>query len=125
MHGVTNPWIGDIGGRVVAGSCGGPIVDIIKVTKSDEVGPLDWMERTLTWRHYAPTGPNTLPVHPFFKNDPFVMTECPDIYFAANMSTYESKLVEGTHFLIYRPITEFSADSPYYSECVQVTKGKR
>ncbi|EFN88256.1 DNA polymerase delta small subunit [Harpegnathos saltator] len=95
MHGVTNPWIGDIGGRVVAGSCGEPIADILKVAKSDEVCPLDWMERTLTWRHYAPTGPNTLPVHPFFKNDPFVMTECPDIYFAGNMNTYDSRLVEG------------------------------
>ncbi|XP_014480531.1 PREDICTED: DNA polymerase delta subunit 2-like [Dinoponera quadriceps] len=93
MHGVTNPWIGDIGGRVVAGSCGRPIEDIMTVTKSDE--PLRWMERTLTWRHYAPTGPNTLPAHPFFKSDPFVMTECPDIYFAGNMDTHDSKLAEG------------------------------
>ncbi|XP_032673792.1 DNA polymerase delta small subunit-like [Odontomachus brunneus] len=95
MHGVTNPWIGDIGGRVVAGSCGGPIIDIVRVAKSDELRPLNWMERTLTWRHCAPTGPNTLPVYPFFKNDPFVMTECPDVYFAGNMDAYDSKLVEG------------------------------
>ncbi|XP_029171239.1 DNA polymerase delta subunit 2-like isoform X2 [Nylanderia fulva] len=93
MHGATNPWIGDIGGRVVAGSCGGPIVDIMKVAGLFELSPLEWLERTLIWRHYAPTGPDTLPIHPFFKNDPFVMKECPDIYFAGNMDKYDTKLI--------------------------------
>ncbi|XP_072748042.1 DNA polymerase delta subunit 2 isoform X2 [Anoplolepis gracilipes] len=93
LHGATNPWIGDIGGRVVAGSCGGPIVDIMKIAGLSQLSPLEWLERTLIWRHYAPTGPDTLPIYPFFKNDPFVMKECPDIYFAGNMDKYDTKLI--------------------------------
>lgn len=93
MHGATNPWIANIGGRVVAGSCGGPIVDIMKIAGLSEQSPLEWLGRTLIWRHYAPTGPDTLPIYPFFKNDPFVMNELPDIYFAGNMDEYDTKLV--------------------------------
>ncbi|XP_011866402.1 PREDICTED: DNA polymerase delta subunit 2-like [Vollenhovia emeryi] len=93
MHGATNPWIASIGGRVVAGSCGGPIVDIMKIAGLAQLSPLEWLERTLIWRHYAPTGPDTLATYPFFKNDPFVMDEWPDIYFAGNMDEYDTKLV--------------------------------
>ncbi|EFN73926.1 DNA polymerase delta subunit 2 [Camponotus floridanus] len=93
LHGATNPWIGDIGGRIVAGSCGRPIADIMKIAGLCELSSLEWLERTLIWRHYAPTGPDTLPIHPFFKNDPFVMKECPDIYFAGNMDVYDTKLI--------------------------------
>lgn len=95
MYGTTNPWIGDIGGRVVAGSSGGPIVDIMRVAGLSEKSPLEWLERTLIWRHYAPTGPDTLSIHPFLDNDPFVMKEWPDVYFAGNMDKYETKLVTG------------------------------
>lgn len=101
MYGVTNPWIGNIGGRVIAGSCGGPIVDIMKIAGLSQLSPLEWMERTLIWRHYAPTGPDTLPIHPFFKNDPFVMKECPDIYFAGNMDKYDTKLITGKGIFFY------------------------
>lgn len=93
MHGATNPWIANIGGRVVTGSCGRPIVNIMKIAGLSQLSPLEWLERTLIWRHYAPTGPDTLPIYPFFKNDPFVMNEWPDIYFAGNMDEYDTKLV--------------------------------
>ncbi|XP_050460366.1 DNA polymerase delta subunit 2-like [Cataglyphis hispanica] len=93
MYGATNPWIGNIGGRIIAGSCGGPIVDIMKIAGLSQLSPLEWLERTLIWRHYAPTGPDTLPIYPFFKNDPFVIKECPDIYFAGNMDKYDTKLI--------------------------------
>lgn len=100
MYGTTNPWIGDIGGRVVAGSSGGPIVDIMRVAGLSEKSPLEWLERTLIWRHYAPTGPDTLSIHPFLDNDPFVMKEWPDVYFAGNMDKYETKLVTGELLVI-------------------------
>ncbi|XP_011165278.1 DNA polymerase delta subunit 2 isoform X2 [Solenopsis invicta] len=93
MHGATNPWLANIGGRIVAGSCGGPIMDIMKIAGLSQLSPLEWLERTLIWRHYAPTGPDTLPIYPFFQNDPFVMNEWPDIYFAGNMDEYDTKLV--------------------------------
>lgn len=101
LHGATNPWIGDIGGRIVAGSCGRPIVDITKIAGLSELSSLEWLERTLIWRHYAPTGPDTLSIHPFFKNDPFVMKECPDIYFAGNMDGYDTKLITSKRISFY------------------------
>ncbi|EGI60857.1 PREDICTED: DNA polymerase delta subunit 2-like isoform X1 [Acromyrmex echinatior] len=93
LHGATNPWIANIGGRVVAGSCGEPIMDIMKIAGLSPLSSLEWLERTLIWRHYTPTGPDTLPIYPFFKNDPFVINEWPDIYFAGNMDEYDTKLV--------------------------------
>ncbi|XP_015593803.1 DNA polymerase delta small subunit isoform X2 [Cephus cinctus] len=95
LHGATNPWIGRIGNRIVSGSSGQPIEDIMKVVGISKVCPLIWLERTLDWRNYAPTAPDTLPAYPYFDKDPFVMQECPDIYFVSNMEKYESKLYKG------------------------------
>ncbi|KAJ8682761.1 hypothetical protein QAD02_018553 [Eretmocerus hayati] len=94
--GVTNPWIGKIGSRVVGGSSGQPILDIMKVTNTSE-SPLGWLEKTLEWQHFAPTAPDTLPEYPFDLSDPFVMSEYPNIYFAGNMEKYETKLLQGIH----------------------------
>jgi DNA polymerase delta subunit 2 len=55
------------------------------------------MEDTLIWSHIAPTTPDTLGAYPFSGEDPFVLDECPHIYFAANQPKYESKLITGTH----------------------------
>jgi DNA polymerase delta subunit 2 len=54
------------------------------------------MEDTLNWSHLAPTTPDTLGAYPFSGEDPFVLDECPHIYFAANQATYDSKLITGT-----------------------------
>ena len=87
--------MGRIGDRIVAGSSGQPIDDITKVGGLEEATPLDWLERTLIWRHFAPTAPDTLPAYPYFGTDPFVMRECPDIYFVGNMEKYDTKLYLG------------------------------
>ncbi|XP_076287173.1 DNA polymerase delta subunit 2 isoform X2 [Lasioglossum baleicum] len=92
FYGSTNPWIGSINSRIVAGSSGQPIMDITKVAGLVNVSPLTWLEYTLNWRHYAPTAPDTVPAYPYFNTDPFIMTECPDIYFAGNMDKFETKL---------------------------------
>ena len=42
------------------------------------------MERSLQWRHLAPTAPDTLPCYPFCDTDPFVLGECPHVYFVGN-----------------------------------------
>ncbi|CAL7935794.1 unnamed protein product [Xylocopa violacea] len=93
FHGVTNPWIGSIESRIVAGSSGQPIMDIMKVAGLAEVSPLTWLERTLFWQHYAPTAPDTVPAYPYSETDPFIITECPDIYFVGNMDKYNTKLL--------------------------------
>ncbi|XP_008546764.1 DNA polymerase delta subunit 2 [Microplitis demolitor] len=96
LYRATNPWIGKIGNRIVAGSSGQPIDDIIKVTNlMDDYTPLDWLEKTLNWRHFAPTAPDTLAAYPYFEADPFIMEECPDIYFVGNTNEYTTKCVIG------------------------------
>lgn len=46
--------------------------------------PVSLLEDTLSWRHMAPTAPDTLPCHPFCHSDPFVMKHTPHVYFTAN-----------------------------------------
>lgn len=74
-------------------------MDIMKVAGLSDVPPLTWLERTLDWRHYVPTAPDTVPTYPYRSTDPFVMTECPDIYFAGNMAKYDTKLITGKNSL--------------------------
>ncbi|XP_014614504.1 PREDICTED: DNA polymerase delta subunit 2-like isoform X1 [Polistes canadensis] len=93
FHCATNPWVGSIGSRIIAGSSGQPIQDIMKVDNILNNTPLEWLENTLYWRHYAPTGSNSLPSYPYFQNDPFIIKECLDIYFVGNMEKYETKVI--------------------------------
>lgn len=51
MHGATNPWVANIGDRVVAGSCGGSIVDIMKIAGLSQLTPLEWLERKIGRAH--------------------------------------------------------------------------
>ncbi|XP_012284253.1 DNA polymerase delta subunit 2 [Orussus abietinus] len=95
LHGATNPWIGRIGSRIVAGSSGQPINDIMKVANVTESSPLFWLERTLTCRHFSPTSPDTLSEYPYSGEDPLVIQECPDIYFTGNMDKYETRMYTG------------------------------
>lgn len=69
-------------------------MDIMKIAGLD-ISPLIWLERTLLWCHYAPTAPNTTPTYSSSKIDPFIITECPDIYFVGNMDKYDTKIYIG------------------------------
>ena len=55
------------------------------------------LTRSLEFQHLAPTAPDTLGCYPFSdkSEDPFVVRECPHIYFAGNQPRFESKLVTG------------------------------
>ncbi|XP_043795850.1 DNA polymerase delta subunit 2-like [Apis laboriosa] len=92
FYGVTNPWVGSINSRIIAGSSGQPIMDIMKIAGLVDISPLIWLERTLLWCHYAPTAPDTTPTYSSSKIDPFIITECPDIYFVGNMDKYDTKI---------------------------------
>jgi DNA polymerase delta subunit 2 len=94
LYGATNPWIGKIGSRIVGGSSGQPIIDIMKVSNKGH-SPLSCLEKTLEWQHFAPTAPDTLSEYPFDKLDPLIITEYPNIYFVGNMEKYETKLIQG------------------------------
>ncbi|KAF7995897.1 hypothetical protein HCN44_007004 [Aphidius gifuensis] len=47
----TNPWIGKIDDKIVAGSSGQIIRDIMKVSSLFNLSPLEWLEKTLIWRN--------------------------------------------------------------------------
>ncbi|MBA0572205.1 hypothetical protein Golob_002562 [Gossypium lobatum] len=55
------------------------IDDLTKYSEAKD--KLDFLERTLRWRHLAPTAPNTLGCYPFTDRDPFLIDSCPDVYF--------------------------------------------
>ncbi|CAM8889564.1 unnamed protein product [Rhodiola kirilowii] len=57
---------------------------------------LEFMERTLRWRHLAPTTPNTLGCYPYTDRDPFLIESCPHVYFAGNQSHYGTRMFKGS-----------------------------
>lgn len=91
----TNPWIGKIEGRIIIGTSGQSIEDIIKVTGETDISPLEWLEKSLLWRHMCPTAPDTLLACPYYEKDLFIIKKCPDIYFIGNTDKFETKLWKG------------------------------
>ncbi|KAL8905213.1 MAG: hypothetical protein Q9207_002768 [Kuettlingeria erythrocarpa] len=90
---VTNPWQGDVDGWRMMGNGGQPIDDVFKYVEGDE--RLDMLESLLRWRCGAPTAPDTLWCYPFQDRDPFVIEECPHVYFVGNQPRYETDVIEG------------------------------
>jgi hypothetical protein len=56
---------------------------------------LELLQKTLTWRHLAPTAPDTLTCYPFADDDPFVMQQCPHVMFAGNQPQFETRVMAG------------------------------
>lgn len=90
----TNPHQFDLDGVCFLGTSGQNIDDLGKYSDAKE--KLDYMERTLKWRHLAPTAPDTLGCYPFTDRDPFVIEDCPHVYFCGNQKKYASRLLEGS-----------------------------
>ncbi|KAL8730026.1 MAG: hypothetical protein Q9166_004350 [cf. Caloplaca sp. 2 TL-2023] len=90
---VTNPWEGDVDGWRLMGNGGQPIDDVFKYVEGDE--RLAMMESLLRWRCGAPTAPDTLWCYPFQDNDPFVIEECPHVYFVGNQPRYDTAVIGG------------------------------
>ncbi|KAL8798395.1 MAG: hypothetical protein Q9182_006689 [Xanthomendoza sp. 2 TL-2023] len=90
---VTNPWEGDVDGWRLMGTGGQPIDDVFKYVEGDE--RIEMMENLLRWRCGAPTAPDTLWCYPFQDNDPFVIEECPHVYFVGNQPRYDTVVIEG------------------------------
>jgi len=89
----TNPCKMSVAGRAVLGTSGQNIDDLKKCCRAGDA--LELLERTLKWGHLAPTAPDTLGCYAFKDKDPFVLEECPDVYFAANQDEFAAKVVEG------------------------------
>jgi DNA polymerase delta subunit 2 len=89
----------------------------------DGADRLKMAEDTLFWSHMAPSAPDTLcksktrqttgnrpfffstfiGCHPFQDSDPFLLKDCPHVYFIGNQPQFETRLVEGK-----KRIDEFS-----------------
>ena len=91
----TNPYCCDVDGVRVLGTAGQPLDDMQRYLPGDD--RLRTLARSLEFQHLAPTAPDTLGCYPFddAMKDPFVVHECPRVFFAGNQPRFESTLVEG------------------------------
>ncbi|XP_038064247.1 DNA polymerase delta subunit 2-like [Patiria miniata] len=93
MQSVTNPYEASVDGVRFLGSSGQNITDIFQYTDmEDGIGIL---EATLSANHIAPTAPDTLACYPYYNEDPFIMSECPHVYFAGNQTKFQSRIFKG------------------------------
>ncbi|CAL1543262.1 unnamed protein product [Lymnaea stagnalis] len=93
LHCQTNPCELTVEGIRILGSSGQPIDDILRYSEIDS--SLEALENTLVWGHLAPTAPDTLGCYPFVKDDPFIVSECPHIYFAGCQKEFSRKVYKG------------------------------
>uniref|UniRef100_A0A8D3CHY6 DNA polymerase delta subunit 2 n=1 Tax=Scophthalmus maximus TaxID=52904 RepID=A0A8D3CHY6_SCOMX len=90
---VSNPYQANVDGVRFLGTSGQNVSDIQRYSSMDS--HLEILEETLRLRHLAPTAPDTLGCYPFYQKDPFILEECPHVYFSGNAPTFESKLIKG------------------------------
>ncbi|KAA3464081.1 DNA polymerase delta small subunit-like [Gossypium australe] len=98
----TNPHCFELDSIRFLGTSGQNLDDLTKYSEAKD--KLDFLERTLRWRHLAPTAPNTLGCYPFTDRDPFLIDSCPDVYFVGNQEKYETRLLKGLEGQLVRLI---------------------
>ncbi|XP_062112210.1 DNA polymerase delta small subunit [Humulus lupulus] len=98
-----NPHCFDLDNIRFLGTSGQNIDDLEKYSEAKD--KLEFMERTLKWRHLAPTAPNTLGCYPFTDMDPFLIESCPHVYFVGNQDKYDSRLITGSEGQMVRLIS--------------------
>ncbi|XP_035234603.1 DNA polymerase delta subunit 2 [Anguilla anguilla] len=89
----SNPYQADVDGVRFLGTAGQNVGDIVKYSSMDD--HLEILEGTLRLRHMAPTAPDTLGCYPFYQKDPFILEDCPHVYFSGNAPTFQSKRITG------------------------------
>jgi len=89
---VTNPYNCRLDEALIVGTSGQNVSDLLRSTSLDS--PLEALRCTLTWGHIAPTAPDTLACYPYIDSDPFILRECPHIYFAGNCDSFATELHE-------------------------------
>lgn len=91
---VTNPYDCSVDGVRILGTSGQPVEDIKRYSDLDD--PLEILEKMLVWGHIAPTAPDTLSCYPFYEADPFMLCECPHVFFAGNQPEFKHKIYRGS-----------------------------
>ncbi|OIT04369.1 dna polymerase delta small subunit [Nicotiana attenuata] len=98
----TNPHCFELDNIRFVGTSGQNIDDLGKYSEANS--SIEFMERTLRWRHLAPTAPNTLGCYPFTDKDPFYVETCPHVYFVGNQDKFETRLIKGSEGQMVRLI---------------------
>ncbi|CAN8318372.1 unnamed protein product [Cochlearia groenlandica] len=98
----TNPHSFDVDNVRFLGTSGQNIDDLEKYSEAES--KIDFVERTLRWRHLAPTAPNTLGCYPFTDRDPFLIETCPHVYFVGNQDKFDNRLLKGSEGQLVRLI---------------------
>lgn len=93
FRGVPNPYACEIAGRSILGSSGQNVLDVSRYSRIAD--PLEALKCLLVWSHIAPTAPDTLPCYPYYEQDPFIINECPNVFFAGNTAEFQTELWEG------------------------------
>jgi len=57
---------------------------------------IECLELTLKARNIAPTACDTLQCFPYRNNDPFIIQQCPHVYFAGNCPDLMLKTIQGS-----------------------------
>ncbi|XP_050077714.1 DNA polymerase delta subunit 2 [Anopheles maculipalpis] len=95
FKGVTNPYAFELADRYVIGTSGQNVLDVMRYSKIEN--PLEALRATLCWSHIVPTAPDTLPCYPYYQHDPFIIGECPHVYFAGNVGEFGTELWTGAN----------------------------
>lgn len=62
---------------------------------SEITDPLDALESCLQWNHIAPTAPDTLGCFPYYDKDPFILDDCPHVFFVGNETEFGTRVATG------------------------------
>ncbi|XP_052896752.1 DNA polymerase delta subunit 2 isoform X2 [Anopheles moucheti] len=95
FKGVSNPYAFELADRYVIGTSGQNVLDVMRYSKID--CPLEALKATLRWSHIVPTAPDTLPCYPYYQKDPFIIDECPHVYFAGNVGKFMTEMWTGAN----------------------------
>ncbi|XP_062167164.1 DNA polymerase delta small subunit [Alnus glutinosa] len=98
----TNPHCFELDNIRFLGTSGQNVDDLEKYSEAKD--KIAFMERTLRWRHLAPTAPNTLGCYPFTDRDPFFIESCPHVYFVGNQDKFKTDLIKGSEGQLVRLI---------------------
>ncbi|KAI9022941.1 DNA polymerase alpha/epsilon subunit B-domain-containing protein [Phycomyces nitens] len=90
---VTNPYCCDIDGINFLGTSGQNVDDIYRYSNGEN--RLKLAELTMFWQHIAPTAPDTLWCYPLEGQDPFLVKQCPNVYFIGNQPEFETSEIQG------------------------------
>lgn len=91
---VTNPYEACVAGVRLLGTSGENVNNIMKYSGYES--RMDIIQLTMECGHISPTCPDTLSCYPYDKKEPFILEECPHVYFVGNQPGFATRTIEGS-----------------------------